>query len=90
MISAEGIEKSFGTNDVLRGVSLQVRRGEVIAVIGPSGSGKSTFLRCLIALERISGGSISIEGATLAENGVYVRDSEIRRVCRRWVWCSAL
>jgi polar amino acid transport system ATP-binding protein len=83
MISAEGIEKSFGTNDVLRGVSLQVRRGEVIAVIGPSGSGKSTFLRCLIALERISGGSISIEGATLAENGVYVRDSEIRRVCRR-------
>lgn len=82
MIKAVGIEKSFGDNNVLRGISLEVRRGEVIAVIGPSGSGKSTLLRCLIALERMSGGNVWIKGVPLVENGVYVHDSEIRQVCR--------
>jgi polar amino acid transport system ATP-binding protein len=47
MIDARDIHKAFGRTQVLRGVSLQVARGEVVAVIGPSGSGKSTFLRCL-------------------------------------------
>ncbi|HRA80826.1 MAG TPA: ATP-binding cassette domain-containing protein, partial [Thauera sp.] len=53
MILAEGICKRFGSHDVLKGVSLTMARGEVIAVIGPSGSGKSTFLRCLNHLETI-------------------------------------
>lgn len=83
IISAIGIEKSFGDNNVLRGVSLEVKRGEVVAVIGPSGSGKSTFLRSLIALERINNGSVYIESAPLVENGVYAHDKEIRRICRK-------
>jgi polar amino acid transport system ATP-binding protein len=83
MIKSVGLVKSFGDNNVLRGVSLEVRRGEVVAVIGPSGSGKSTFLRCLIALERLNGGSIYIESLPLVEDGVYVSEREIRHVCRR-------
>lgn len=83
MIKASGMEKSFGGNRVLRGVSFEVKRGEVIAVIGPSGSGKSTFLRCLIALERMNGGSVYIESLPLVENGVYIHEKEIRHVCRK-------
>jgi polar amino acid transport system ATP-binding protein len=56
MISAQGIHKAFGGVEVLRGVSLDLLRGEVVAVIGPSGSGKSTFLRCLNHLETIDRG----------------------------------
>ena len=57
-----GIEKRFGDNVVLRDVSLDVRRGECVCVIGPSGSGKSTLLRCVNALVPIDRGSISVDG----------------------------
>ena len=88
MISAQGIHKAFGGNEVLRGVSLDLLRGEVVAVIGPSGSGKSTFLRCLNHLETIDRGSITIEGETLARSegegkAQYVDDAEIRRIGRK-------
>mgnify|MGYP000936399897 CR=1 FL=1 len=58
MLKLTNIVKSFGTNEVLRGVSLAVERGEIIAVIGPSGSGKSTMLRSCVGLERISDGCV--------------------------------
>ena len=88
MISAQGIHKAFGSNEVLRGVSLELLRGEVVAVIGPSGSGKSTFLRCLNHLETIDRGTISIEGEVLARSegearAQYVSDAEIRKIGRK-------
>ena len=66
MLRMRGIKKSFGSVEVLRGIDLTVRRGEVLAIIGPSGSGKSTLLRCMNRLEEISGGSVEIEGEVLA------------------------
>ena len=85
MIEARDVRKAFGHVQVLRGVSLSVHRGEVVAVIGPSGSGKSTFLRCLNHLETIDSGHIAIEGATLATTDAqgrcaYVPDAEVRRI----------
>ena len=61
------MEKSFGDNHVLRGISTTISEGEVIAVIGPSGGGKSTFLRCINCLEDPTGGSIEFEGEDLAD-----------------------
>ena len=86
MIRAVDVHKRFGPVEVLKGVSLDVGRGEVIAVIGPSGSGKSTFLRCLIHLETVHRGTIQIEGETLVSTDAdghcrYVPDPEIRRIC---------
>ena len=88
MIRSVDVHKRFGPVEVLKGVSLDVDKGEVIAVIGPSGSGKSTFLRCLIHLETIHRGSITIEGEPLVRTDAqghchYVADADIRRVCRK-------
>jgi polar amino acid transport system ATP-binding protein len=65
MIEAIGIHKSFGTNHVLRGVDLRMRRGEVVVIIGPSGSGKSTFLRSLNLLDVPDQGFIRIDGTLI-------------------------
>lgn len=73
MLRMHDIHKSFGDLAVLKGIDVEVRRGEVLAIIGPSGSGKSTLLRCINKLETIDSGSIEIEGEFLAdtdENGV--------------------
>ena len=66
-IEAHNIVKNFEELEVLKGINMNVSKGEVVAVIGPSGSGKSTFLRCLNKLETINGGKIVIDGEVLAD-----------------------
>ncbi|OOE10464.1 amino acid ABC transporter ATP-binding protein [Fictibacillus arsenicus] len=67
MIDVNGLRKSFGHNEVLKGITTKISKGEVIAVIGPSGSGKSTFLRCLNLLETHNAGSIKIDGKEIGQ-----------------------
>ncbi len=62
IVSIKNVRKSFGSLEVLKGVSLDVMKGEVICIIGPSGSGKSTLIRCINALNDIQDGSIQVEG----------------------------
>jgi len=62
MVKAEGVHKSFGRVEVLKGIDLEVRPGEVMCVIGPSGSGKSTLLRCVNHLEKINAGRLWVDG----------------------------
>jgi polar amino acid transport system ATP-binding protein len=61
MVKAEGVRKSFGRLEVLKGIDLLVKRGEVMCMLGPSGSGKSTFLRCINHLEKINAGRLSVD-----------------------------
>ena len=61
-IHIENLKKSFGKNEVLRGISIDIREGEVVCVIGPSGSGKSTFLRCINRLENATSGEVVVDG----------------------------
>ena len=86
MLQAIDIKKSFGETEVLKGVSVQVSRGEVVAIIGRSGSGKSTLLRCVNHLETIDSGEIRIAGETMVSTGnngtaVYKKDKELRAIC---------
>ncbi len=71
LIEAKNIQKSFGKLQVLKDISMSVREGQVVSIIGPSGSGKSTFLRCLTQLETIDQGEITVCGETMVhtENG---------------------
>ena len=62
MVLADRVSKSFGSNQVLRSISLSVDPGEVLCIVGPSGSGKSTFLRCINHLERVDAGRLFVEG----------------------------
>jgi polar amino acid transport system ATP-binding protein len=69
-VDVRGLTKSFGPHDVLRGIDMQVTRGEVVCIIGPSGSGKSTLLRCVNLLEEPSGGSVIVDGVELTDPDV--------------------
>ena len=62
MVRAQQVHKSFGHAEVLKGIDLEVARGEVLCIIGPSGSGKSTFLRCINHLEKIDAGKLWVDG----------------------------
>src|SRR6201984_3953166 len=84
MVKAEGVHKSFGRLEVLKGVSLEVQPGEVVCMIGASGSGKSTFLRCVNHLERIDAGRLWVEGELVGYRQVgdklyELRDREVAR-----------
>ncbi|MFA7077748.1 MAG: amino acid ABC transporter ATP-binding protein [Syntrophomonas sp.] len=85
ILKATDVYKKFQDTEVLKGISMQVDKGEVIAIIGPSGSGKSTFLRCLNRLETIDSGSIEIEGEYMVKNGpngkaIYSNEKDIARM----------
>src|SRR5690348_16443689 len=62
MVNADHVHKRFGRLEVLKGITLEVGRGEVMCMLGPSGSGKSTFLRCINHLEKINSGRLSVDG----------------------------
>ena len=84
MVKAEGVHKRFGQLEVLKGIDLEVGRGEVMCMLGPSGSGKSTFLRCINHLEKINSGRLSVDGELVGyrESGAKLyelRDREITR-----------
>lgn len=72
MIKIEDLHKSYGQNEVLKGISTEVNEKEVIAIIGPSGSGKSTFLRCLNLLETPTSGKVTIAGDVLTDKGTNI------------------
>ena len=72
LIKVEDLKKSFGEIDVLKGINTEIKKGEVVVVIGPSGSGKSTFLRCLNLLETPTGGSIYLDGVDITNKGVNI------------------
>ncbi|MBR9885155.1 MAG: amino acid ABC transporter ATP-binding protein [Oceanospirillales bacterium] len=86
IIQAVDVHKSFGDHEILKGVSLEVKRGEVVVLIGSSGSGKTTFIRCINLLEDIQGGTIRVNGELMGyrevAGGKLVRDSE-KNITRR-------
>jgi len=85
VMQAEDVVKGFGRLEVLKGVSLDVSKGEVVCIIGPSGSGKTTFIRCINHLERLDSGRILVNGHLIGyreRNGKLVEDTE-RNIARQ-------
>ncbi len=72
VIKVTDLQKSFGSLDVLKGIDTEIKKGEVVVVIGPSGSGKSTFLRCLNRLEEPTGGTIEFNGVDITDKKVNI------------------
>src|SRR3712207_4545626 len=85
MVKAEGVRKSFGHTEVLKGIDLEVAPREVMCLIGPSGSGKSTFLRCINHLEKIDAGRLSVDGELVGyrQQGDKIYELKDREVCRK-------
>ncbi|WP_042352888.1 amino acid ABC transporter ATP-binding protein [Bacillus massiliigorillae] len=83
IIEVSNLKKSFGQLDVLKQITFDVNKNDVVAVIGPSGSGKSTMLRSLIHLEEINGGSVSVDGNYLVKDGNYSKPQDIKRITGR-------
>ena len=80
IVDIRGLRKRFGTNEVLKGIDLQVARGEVVAIIGRSGSGKSTLLRCINGLEEFQDGALQVDGQALRHG-----DAKAMRALRQHV-----
>ena len=85
MVKAERVHKRFGRLEVLRGVDLEVRRGQVFVIIGPSGSGKSTFLRCINHLEKINAGRLWVDGELVGyrQQGDRIHELKEKEVARK-------
>lgn len=84
VVRADGVEKRFGSLQVLCGVDLQVHQGQVLCIIGPSGSGKSTFLRCINHLEKIDGGELLVNDSFVGyrKRGDKLYELRNREICR--------
>ncbi|WHY86006.1 amino acid ABC transporter ATP-binding protein [Neobacillus novalis] len=80
IIEVSNLKKSYGNLEVLKQISFDVNKNDVVAVIGPSGSGKSTMLRSLVHLEKVDGGSIRVSGDDLVKDGVYSKPDEIKQI----------
>ena len=80
MLKISGLKKSFGKTEVLKGVDLEIKSGEILVIVGPSGGGKTTLLRCVNALETCDDGLIEINGNTLCENGKYIDKIEMKNI----------
>lgn len=80
IIEVTNLKKSYDRLDVLKQISFEIERNEVVAIIGPSGSGKSTLLRSLVHLETIDEGSIKVDGSYLVKDGVYAKAHEIKEI----------
>ena len=85
MVHADRVSKSFGSNEVLKSISLSVPQGEVMCLVGPSGSGTSTFLRCINHLERVDAGRLSVEGVLVGyeERGDKLYELKPREAARQ-------
>lgn len=83
LIRIEELHKSFGKNEVLKGINLEIKRGEVVVIIGPSGSGKSTLLRSMNLLEEASKGKVIFEGVDITD-----KKMTFLPCVKRWVWYS--
>lgn len=79
LLEIRNMRKGFDSLEVLKDISLTVRKGEVVSIIGPSGSGKSTLLRCATLLERMEGGDMSYLGEAVCRDGVYVSKKELKK-----------
>ena len=80
MVRADNIHKAYGSLEVLKGVDLVVKPGEVCCVLGPSGSGKSTFLRCINHLEKINAGRIFVDGELM---GYHERNGKLHEMAEK-------
>lgn len=90
MLTVKDVKKSFDGVEILKGISLTVEKGGVLAIIGPSGSGKSTLLRCITQLETVDAGEISICGESLVKNSpTELRSIPIRLPAPRLACISA-
>ncbi len=74
LVSIQNVRKSFGAVEVLKGVSVEIARGDVVAIIGRSGSGKSTLLRCINGLETYDDGNIAVDGIDVGKSRENLRD----------------
>lgn len=80
MLKVTDIRKKFGSIEVLKGINLEVKQGEIVVVVGNSGGGKTTLLRCVNALEHCDKGDIEINGHMLCEDGVYVDKNRLKEI----------
>jgi polar amino acid transport system ATP-binding protein len=83
MVEARQVRKRFGRLEVLKGIDITVKRGEVLCLIGPSGSGKTTFIRCINHLEKIDGGELFVDGELVGyrQNGNRLYELRDREIC---------